>query len=321
MTNSLLPALDPDALLGKSKVFIERAIKRKLNSELDEYQLWASLALELLGKAALAKRHPSLVADPNHPNSLFAAAGINLSTDIKTIQAHTLFDRISKLSPKFDKRVHDFCTTISQRRNAELHSGEAPFRAMKQDAWEAQYWDAAQVILSLMDLSLDEWVGASNAKAPKELIQHTHEVRQQAVKVRVQRAKDQFFLRSSSDQKRALTDASSKSIRQYPKLFTLLSDLEWEVGCPACTGKAFVAGIKVHEEIVEIEQGYEPSEHDVGSYGFEIVECQYSGEQFHCPVCDLALDGNDELEAAGIDTEFEDTQEREMSYEPEYGND
>jgi len=31
---------------------------RTVSGDLDEYQLWASLALELLGKAALARIHP-----------------------------------------------------------------------------------------------------------------------------------------------------------------------------------------------------------------------------------------------------------------------
>jgi hypothetical protein len=313
MTNPLLPALNPEALLDKSRVFIARAIKRKIEKELDEYQLWASLALELLGKAALAKRHPSLIVDPNHSDSIFAACGITISTDVKTIMAHTLFERIKKLSPKFDKRVQDFCSSIAQRRNAELHSGEAPFRAMKQDLWEAQYWDAAQVILSLMNLTLDEWVGASNAKAPKEIIEHARDARRQSATVRVERAKAEFDGRPSADRERALADAKTKSIRHYPKLFTLLSDIEWETDCPACSGKAFVAGVQVYEEVLDVDQ--------MAEAGMELVERQYSGEQFQCTVCGLALDGYDELEAVGVDTSFEDTYEREMVYEPDYGND
>ena len=42
------------------------AFRSKKGGDVDEYQLWSSLALELLGKAALASIHPSLVADPTH---------------------------------------------------------------------------------------------------------------------------------------------------------------------------------------------------------------------------------------------------------------
>jgi hypothetical protein len=313
MTNALIPALSYEALLDKSKMFIARAIKRKIDEEYDEYQLWASLALELVGKAALAERHPSLIVDPTHSDSIFAAAGVKISTDVKTISAHTLFDRIRKLSPQFDTRVLNFCLAISQRRNAELHSGEAPFRAMKQEAWEAQYWDAAQVVLSLMNLSLDEWVGASAAKAPKEIVEHARTARRQSAKIRVERAAAEFNSRPRADRKRAIADAKVKRIWHYPKLFTLLSDTEWEVECPACHGKAFVAGIQVHEEVLNVDR--------MAEAGWELVERHYTGEQFRCTVCNLVLEGTDELEAAEIEAQFEDTHEREMVYEPDYGND
>ena len=64
------PSNEDDAL---KRIIQPRA---KNTKDIDEYQLWASLALELLGKAALARIHPSLIADPNHQISLFAASGV-----------------------------------------------------------------------------------------------------------------------------------------------------------------------------------------------------------------------------------------------------
>ena len=81
------PALERDALYAKSQVYIRRGFRAQEDADTEEYQLWASLALELLGKAALAKVHPALVADPTHTASLFAACGRQLSPDIKTITA------------------------------------------------------------------------------------------------------------------------------------------------------------------------------------------------------------------------------------------
>src|ERR1700722_9732136 len=89
----ITPALSPEALLGKSKAYITRALAAKGRREMGEYQLWASLALELLGKFALAEIHPCLVADPQSYVSLFAAAGMPVGTDLKTITAKTLFER------------------------------------------------------------------------------------------------------------------------------------------------------------------------------------------------------------------------------------
>ncbi len=82
---AILTAISKEGLLGKSRVYVQRAFRAKQAKALDEYQLWLSLALELLGKAALANIHPSLIVDPQHAKSLFAASGIAVSSDIKTI--------------------------------------------------------------------------------------------------------------------------------------------------------------------------------------------------------------------------------------------
>ena len=126
--------------------------------------------------------HPSLIVDPTHYKSLFAASGINISTDIRTIAAHTLFERCSHLLPAFDESVKNFCEGLSRRRNAELHSGEVPFHGMKLEAWERRYWHAAQLILGMAGSSLDEWLGADST-APKEIVEQAREATGHAVRI------------------------------------------------------------------------------------------------------------------------------------------
>src|SRR5688500_1411823 len=101
MTFQPITAFDFSALLGKSKAYIGRALRAKNAGELDEYQLWASLSLELLGKAALAHINPALVADPKETGSLLAACGIVTKQDVKSIPAHTLFDRLKHIEKTF----------------------------------------------------------------------------------------------------------------------------------------------------------------------------------------------------------------------------
>ena len=198
-TPTLLPAVSSEALFGKSKVYVQRALRCKQAGDLDEYQLWASLALELLGKTCLARIHPSLIVNPQDQISLFAASGINIGTDIKTIATHTLYERLRHIAKRFDEGVKKFCDDISQRRNAELHSGEVPFKEMKLEAWEVRYWHAAQLILDRMDSSLEEWLGARQAKAPKELLAHAAKALVDAALVRVEQARVQGELSLSRD--------------------------------------------------------------------------------------------------------------------------
>jgi len=305
-------AITKEGLLGKSKLYIQRAFRAKLADDLDEYQLWASLALELLGKAALAGIHPSLVVDPTHYESLFAASGLQISPEVKTISASTLYKRVSLLSKYFDSKVKEFCDTISLRRNAELHSGEAPFQQMHLAAWEGRYWHSAQIILAIFNASLDEWIGADQAQAPKELVNAALHAGIQAAHLRVAQAKEHFEQRSKKDRDSVIKESKLKHIYHYPKLFKLICDHEWPVDCPSCSGRAFLSGDMYDEQVLDS---------DAGPEGWvEEVEKSYSAEEFRCPTCELQLNGRAEIEAVRLEADLIDTESREREYEPEYGN-
>jgi len=73
-----------------------------------------------------------------------------------------------------------------------------------------------------------------------------------------------------------------------------------------------MAGDQTGEEIKQ-----ETGEHEM----WEIVEREFVADEFRCPTCQLVLLGSDELDSAGLDYIYTDEQEREMEYEPDYGND
>lgn len=312
MPDNVFIAIDAEALHTKSKVYIGRAMTRKAVGDLDEYQLWASLALELLGKALLAKAHPSLVVDPTHWQSLFVAAGINVTTDVKTITAKTVFERLVHVVPRFDKTVQKFCLEIAERRNAELHSGEIPFRAMRLDAWESHYWHACDTILQHTGSSLEHWMGAHDAHAPRQLLKQAEEALVGAVKVRIESARARFEGLRKSDRERAAADAQLRHPKLQTGLFSSTYDEVWAQSCPACGCRAFMAGEQTGEDISE-----ERDEYAI----WEIVDREFVGEEFRCPTCELSLVGTAELDAAALPYFHEDRQEREMDYEPDYGND
>lgn len=312
MHDNVFISINGNAIFTKSKVYISRALARKSQDDLDEYQLWSSLALELLGKAALARKHPSLVVDPTHWQSLFVAAGINVTTDVKTITAKTLFERLVHLVPRFDKTVQRFCLDIAERRNAELHSGDLPFKTMRLDAWEARYWHACDTILHQMESSLEQWIGATDAKAPRQLLLEAEKALDAAVKLRVEAGKMKFETLKKGERENLVAEASQRQAYQQRKLFCNNYDEIWTVFCPACGCQAFMAGEQTGEDITEEREQYAI---------WEIVSREFAGEEFQCPTCELALVGSDEISAAGISYLHEDHQEREMEYEPDYGND
>lgn len=310
MVNNVPVAITKDGLLNKSRVYVSRALRAKEASDLDEYQLWLSLALEVLGKSVLAEIHPSLVVDPQHAESLFAAAGRPVTTDIRTITAKTLYSRLSALIVNFDRRLEKFCEQLSLRRNAELHSGEAPFQGMELESWEGQLWRAAQVMLEGIGLELDDWLGATGAKAPTRLVDQAMIARRGAAEQRVEEARLRFSAMPAAQRKSLINDAASKRPYHYR---CYLGEHEWNVTCPACGGNALMGGDLINEEVTgDVNQEY-PWE--------ETVEKFYSAENFFCPTCDLSLEGIDEIDAAELPLNFMETDTRERTYEPEYGND
>jgi hypothetical protein len=305
-------ALSPDALMGKSQAYISRALAAKAASSMGEYQLWASLALELVGKAALAKIHPCLVADPQSNVSLFAAAGMNVGTDIKTIIAKTLFERLSHVSKRFDKKTQDYCTNMSLKRNAELHSGEAPFEGVVAASWEGRYWHTAEIILEAGGSSIESWLGADKAKAPKELLTEYNHATVEAAKIRVETAAEAFAARPRKDREEAHARAAAIEIWSMRGSFKMIVHNIWDVECPACKSRAFLAGVKYNEEASD-EEPDEPDE--------ELVDIFFVAEEFLCPSCNLRLDSREAIEAVGLETETMETEVRQREYEPDYGND
>jgi hypothetical protein len=312
MPDDVFIAINGEALHAKSKVYVGRALARKSVGDLDEYQLWASLALELLGKAALAAKHPSLVVDPTHWQSMFVAAGINVTTDVKTITAKTLFERLAHLVPRFDKAIQTFCQAIAERRNAELHSADLPFRAMRLEAWEARYWHACDTILHHMGSSLEDWLGAADALAPRQLLDEAANALRLAVELRVLAAKEKFEDLKKGERERLAAEAVLREPSQQAGLFKGCYDHAWAEECPACECRAFMSGEQTAEDISE-----ERDEHAI----WEVVDREFAGEEFRCPTCELALQGSDEIDAAGLNYIHNDQQDREMEYEPDYGND
>jgi len=312
MAGETFIAVDQDALYSKSKVYIARALKRKASKELEEYQLWASLALELLGKSALARKHPSLVVDPTHWQSLFVAAGLNVTTDVKTITAKTLFERLAHLLPRFNSNIQSFCHAISQRRNAELHSGDLPFSTMRLEGWESRYWYACDTILRWRESTLEEWLGAQDAAAPVLLLEEASEALKAAVVLRVENAKAEFDALKKAEREQMRVRAELLQPQHQAEIFERRYDEVWTASCPSCECRAFMSGLQISEEI-------RPEYEEDGAW--EMVTREFAGEEFICPSCELALMGADEIEAAGLDNLHTEEQEREMEYEPDYGND
>lgn len=308
-------ALSHETLLTKSKLHAKRSIDAKAGDLEVECQLWAASALELLAKAQLAGIHPSLVVDTANTNSLLEANGIKCGTPVHTITAATAYARLKHTVPNFSTPVHDECKKLAERRNAELHSGEAACAAMPYDSWEPDFWNAADLILKSMDMDLQEWLGAGG-RAPRELLKTYRQAEIKAARQRVKHHATEFKASPLGKLGKAkfaelVQETAARPISE--KDFHYLYVKHWHHVCPACKTMGVAAGDEAWEEVADDQDEADP--------GYQIVERGYSPSEFHCPTCGLSLVGDLAVSAAGIDETLVETREEEIKYEPEYGND
>lgn len=314
------PALSHDALFAKSRLYAERALQAKKENQEDVYQLWAALALELLGKTSLAKIHPSLIVEASNANSLLEANRISTGTVIRTIDSNILFARLKHTVHRFGTSIFEACKKLAERRNAELHSGHAAFAAMPLESWEGDFWHAAQLILASMNLNLEDWLEAK-ATIPKELLENLRHIKREAAKQSVEHAKAMFDKNPNNDKDRTKKEkdnlrSASRNFKgcDYSHKFRYIPDKTWAYRCPACECIGFLGGNMISEDRADDQESAEP--------GFEIVEREYLPGEFFCPTCELHLIDDEALDEVGLNDIHIENSEREFEYEDDdYGND
>ena len=312
-----MTAFDHEPLWNKSKIFIERGLRERHAGEFGSFHLWAAISLEVLGKAALAKIHPSLVADPTSQESMFAACGLVLGTKRKSIQAKTVFERLGRISKDFDKVAHDFCEQLTHDRNAELHSGELPFATSRPERWVPQFWKVAKVILEAQSRTLTDWVGAEEAELAQEVIDQAITVLEQTVRGRIRKNQEEFNKKYPlGSRERSMVEAQHKGggLVLWRDFAPHYGDETVPSLCPACGCDGLLNGTETYEEVVDQVQDAE--------YWNDIVEVTYSPEAFRCRACGLKLDGQEELHVAEMPSEFRQRKVRQTEFDDDaYGND
>jgi hypothetical protein len=299
--------LDYASLWEKSKVLMDRALDSRDHQKDDDYQLWAALVLELLGKASLAKMHPALVADPQHADSLIAACGGPPSAEFKTIAAKTVFSRCHRTVAGFDQSCEDFCRRLADDRNAHLHSGAVPFAARRPDAWQSKYWAVIELLVLAQGRTLDELLGPDEASAARVIIADAKRTREVHVLRRVASHREEFAALSQSEQ--GLRSAAARLLEAQLKLDAQTT--RNPLNCPSCENPGEVDG----EVVYEVEG--ESTDSDAWARWFD---CTIKPESFQCAACGLKLDGEIEMASTGLSSEYEKAMLYEDDGDP-YGND
>lgn len=293
-----------DDLWNKSRLFIEKSVKKRDEGDYGECQLWASVALELLGKATLSFIHPSLVVDPNTPKGFLIACEHIVNGDYKTITAKTVFDRLNTLISvdRFDSDTKAFCMRLANNRNSDLHSGALPFEGIILDSWLPKYWDTCKMLLEFQGNTLSDFIGPEEARIAEEIIVNRTVTLKRSIESRILKHKQEITERY---------DGSIPHGIKEEKL-VLWDDDQEAIECPSCACQALITG-ELHDEGPIISDDDDP--------WIQYQDVTYEATFFWCRTCDLKLNNLEEIIAADIDHTFIKSLEIEPDYEPDYGND
>jgi hypothetical protein len=306
---------EADNLWAKSKIYFDKALVARDEQDDASFHLWSAIALELLGKAALATIHPALVADPSDIKSLLAACGISTTTQLKSITAKTVFERLKTTCREFDGKRADECMAMMNRRNAELHSGQTPTLGLNQKQWVPVFWKNVSLLLATQTRTLEELLGPNEALRVEAILQDSRETGRQTVLARIERRRQEFKDRCPKGSQQ-LKDARRRA-DQRPEPISLGDFKYQEVECPACKLPAWLEGEEWNRETIDT---IVDEDEDWGGY-FDVVLVTYGVERFECPECSLDLRGQEEVAIAGLPTDFEERVEEDPDYEPDFGND
>ena len=303
---------DSSSLFEKACVFFQRAYAGERHD--DGFPLTVIMGFELLARAALAKVHPVLLADPQQGENLLYALGFPGKGQPRSLPIKSVLHRLTVVVDDFTDRDFKFATSILEMRNAELHSAELAFETYKVSAWLPDLLRLSRVLCAFLDRPLEELLGEEEADAANKMIEGLKESLKTEALEAVATAKKAFEELEVEDRLERIKVAKKN----------IPASLGWAdraVDCPACGAVAGLRGkvIRVVEtratdEGVEETSAIMPVALKCGSCGLELSK---HGHLLHLGLAEQTTKTAviDPVEYFGIEFDPEDY------FEPDYGND
>lgn len=269
-----------DALWQKAKLYVDRALEEERNDPL--FPFWATLALELLARATLAKIHPALLAEPD---CLLFAFGYDTGVKPKSLMAKTIFCRCRKVVPGFGDEELKKCMTMIDRRNEELHTGVLAFESLPTQLWLAEYYRISNLLLSFQQRSLTDFLGAQEASAAEQMIGAAQQEVIKEVIAAIGTSKSTF---EALDAEEKAAGRRAASVR-----FQDCSDqTKTSYRCPACGENGLIVGEQVRAGEQRLRDG------------LMYRELAFLPTKFSCYCCGLQFEGHALLHAAGMGGQY-----------------
>lgn len=272
-----------EALIEKSRLYISRAYNEPLDSHL--FALWASLSLELLCRAALAKVHPVLLADPREDGNLLYAFGIQPKGPPKSIPTKAIVIRCQALVDGFTEDMGKHCALMANRRNSELHTGVVAFDEFENALWLPTTYEVIEVLLKHLGLNFEDFLGSDHAATAVAMLLDRRESIKNEICNRIAAFRRSFETQPAEERARKVDRWIASEADTFKK-----NPLFRKATCPACGCSAVMTGEQVGRGPVRIDESNTTIEREV----------RVLPTRFRCLCCDLRLTGFQEMRQAGL---------------------
>ncbi|XZF63847.1 MAG: hypothetical protein ACSI46_03670 [Gloeotrichia echinulata DVL01] len=269
------------------------------------FPFWYFLALELLGRAVLAKVHPVLLADSKDDSILYAfdrptKKGISISINL-------VFQRCQSFVTGFTENDCKKCIEWMDLRNIELHTGEPIFNSVKTSKWLADYYRICKILLDSQQKTLDEYFGINRAEAARQAIEALQQNVKSQVNKEINNAK--VYYEQLTTEEIAERDSLLHANLNSPDKGTRKI-----IQCPACSSKGIIQGKIIEFGDLKLIEG-------------ELIVVRNISilpTKFECVYCRLSIETNAALHTAGIGGQYtvqieEDIRSYLSDDEPDYG--
>lgn len=298
---------DYEALWLKAKLFLNRAMDESDNTRsFDERALQATFALELLGKSALSRTSPVLIAEPTEEGSnLLIATGLLRGDAVfTTVRAKTIFSRCQKAFRPFNA---DDAAKFTAARNSYIHSAAARFTTIPEDKWWPLFWRLAYILNTATNHDLEDLVGQDREHIVNLHLERNRKNIEHRAEMLIANAKTRLAQHRSGV-------LSTRVAKQWSPGQDLTAGLRYSdlCTCPACGGNGLIEGEDHQDSRVET--------HQLDDDTYEtVVEVSVYPDYFSCWDCGLVLDTFELVDQAGLGDMF--IAEGDYDDEPSYGND
>lgn len=273
-----------EALMLKAQLYAEEMGRFPANDW--RFGLFSSLSLEFLARASLSNFSPVLLADQQSWRNIMYALGREATSkkfSATSIGTKEVLARLKELVPSFTEEIAGFCSKHVERRNIELHTGEAAFLEAATSEWLPRFYRACNVLLQSMDLPLQDLV--PDAVKAQEMIASLEDAAARAVDQDIKAHAKVWSNTAEKDRKTLTEQATTWAARQSGH----------REKCPACHSPGLLNGDPIGTVDTSIGDD-------------EVIQRQSMlPSTFECVACRLKISGFSKLSACGMGNVFTET--------------